>query len=163
MPAQSAAAPSFAATPVSSAKSTRPAADPGGKIPASLLTWYLGLIPYWMEPKEGAKRRLQLRAHQWVVDRVLAPQVSFAAAVADLRPDGELTQILTALVPAGEAARWRHFIGVLVANLRHAMQLPVTRRNEAWVRWLFLIPFTADACSIPRRPTGAAARPPLPK
>ena len=157
MAARSVAVSAFAVKPAAPTKLTHPAAIPGGSIPASLLTWYLGLIPYWMEPKEGPKRRLQLRAHQWIVDRVLAPQVTFAAAVADLHPDGELAQTLTALVPAGEALRWRHFIGVLVANLRHAMQLPVTRRNEAWVRWLFLIPYTADACSTPRRLTGVAA------
>jgi hypothetical protein len=29
----------------------------------------------------------------------------------------------------------------VVATLRHALLQPVTRRNEAWVRWLFLIPY----------------------
>lgn len=156
MPAHAVAAPAPAAKPASLPKSSQPAADSCGKIPGSLLTWYLGLIPYWMEPKPGLKRRIQLRTHQWIVDRVLAPEVTFAAAVADLRPDGDLTQVLTALVPAGEVAEWRHFIGVLVANLRHALQLPVTRRNEAWVRWLFLIPYTANACGSDRRATAPA-------
>ena len=142
MPADTAAAPSTR-KPAPAHTSPRLTAAPGGTIPGSLLTWYLGLIPYWMESTPGLKRRIQLRAHQWIADRVLAPEVTLAAAAADLRPDGDLTRTLTALVPAGEVDDWRHFIGVVVANLRHALQLPVTRRNEAWVRWLFLIPYTA--------------------
>ena len=56
------------------------------------------------------------------------------------------------LVPAGEAEGWRQFIQVVVANLRHALLLPVTRRNEAWVRWLFLIPYGVKALE-PAEPT----------
>ncbi|HUM16244.1 MAG TPA: hypothetical protein VL086_11195 [Candidatus Nitrosotalea sp.] len=111
--------------------------------PGSLPTWYLGLVPYWMNAKPGVKCRLLLRTHEWIIDRVLPPEVSLDTAIADLGPDGELTRALTALVPADDAAEWRHFIDVVVANLRHALQLPVTRRNEAWVRWLFLIPYSA--------------------
>ena len=41
----------------------------------------------------------------------------------------------------------------MVANLRHALLVPVTQHNEAWVRWLFLIPYsirqTAEAVPAP--------------
>jgi len=148
MPVHTVVAPASAAKPAPLPKS-RDAA--GGTIPSSLLTWYLGLIPYWMEATPVVKRRLLLRTHQWIVDRVLAPEITLAAALGDLRPDGELTQILGALVPADRAAEWRHFIRVVVANLRHALQLPVTRRNEAWVRWLFLIPYGANTFACDRR------------
>ncbi len=118
------------------------AAAPSGTLPGTLLTWYLGLIPHWMGARPRLRTRLLLRTHQWIVDRILAPEVSLAAAVADLSPDGDLARILAGLVPAGESERRRQFIEVLVANLRHALLLPVTRRNEAWVRWLFLIPYS---------------------
>jgi len=156
MSVSSVVAPAPAAKPAPLPRSKDAAA---GSIPSSLLTWYLGLIPYWMEATPGMKRRLLLRTHQWIVDRVLAPEVTLAAALGDLRPDGDLTETLNALVPAGETGEWRHFIRVLVANLRHALQLPVTRRNEAWVRWLFLIPYSANTFPADRRPAATTPSP----
>ena len=88
------------------------------------------------------KTRILLGTHEWIVDRVLAPEVGLAAVATDLRPDGPLTRSLAALVPPDDAAEWHHFIDLVVANLRHALLLPVTQRNEAWVRWLFLIPYS---------------------
>jgi hypothetical protein len=73
---------------------------------------------------------------------VLAPEVRLADLAADLRPEGALTQSLAAQVPPDDAAEWRHFIDLVVANLRHALLVPVTQHNEAWVRWLFLIPYS---------------------
>jgi hypothetical protein len=75
---------------------------------------------------------------------VLAPEVSLAAAAADLEPQGMLARALNEMVPA-ESEGWRQFVRAVVANLRHALLLPVTRRNEAWVRWLFLIPYSVKA------------------
>jgi len=117
-------------------------ADRFGNTPGSLVTWYLGLVPHWMGVQPRLKVRLLLRTHQWIVDRILAPEVNLGAAAADLGPDGELTRILAGLVPAADAPRWSQYIKVLVANLRYALLLPVSRRNEAWVRWLFLIPYS---------------------
>jgi len=113
--------------------------------PGSLVTWYLGLIPHWMGGHSRLRTRLLLRTHQWIVDRVLAPEVSLAAAAADLEPQGMLARTLTEMVPADGSEGWRQFVRVVVANLRHALLLPVTRRNEAWVRWLFLIPYSVKA------------------
>jgi len=118
------------------------AAPSGAAVPCSFLAWYLGLIPHWIGTRSRLECRLLLRTHQWIVERVLDPEVDLADAAADLRQDGELTRILAALVPPDDRCRWNHFIQVVVANLRHALLAPVTRRNEAWLRWLFLIPYS---------------------
>ena len=117
--------------------------------PCALVTWYLGLIPHWTNAGPRLRTRLLLRTHQWIVERIVAPEANLAAAAADLRPDGQLTRILTDLVPAEDSERWGQFIRVLVANLRHALLRPVTRRNEAWVRWLFLIPYSVKGWDAP--------------
>src|SRR5215471_19032424 len=136
-----------------SARAGGPLAAPAGSgVPSSsLVAWYLGLIPHWMGAEPGL-----LRTHQWIIDRVLDPDVGILGAAADLRHDGALTRTLRALVPADDARDWAHFIAVLVANLRHALLLPVARRNEAWVRWLFLIPYSVqwEALGAPRSPGG---------
>src|SRR5262245_4695271 len=116
-----------------------------GDDPGSLVTWYLGLIPHWMGGRSRTRTRVLLRTHQWIVDRVLAPEVSLTTAASDLLPEGALVRVLTDLVPSAERDGWRQFILFVVANLRHALLLPVTRRNEAWVRWLFLIPYSVKA------------------
>ena len=123
-------------------------ADRFGNTPGSLVTWYLGLVPHWMSAHPRLKVRLLLRTHQWIVERILAPEVNLTAAAADLQPSGELTRILTGLVPAADAPRWKQYIAVLIANLRYALLLPVSRRNEAWVRWLFLIPYSVKECGV---------------
>jgi hypothetical protein len=118
------------------------AATASATLPSSLVTWYLGLIPHWMGATPGLRCRILLRTHQWIIDRVLAPEVSLTAVASDLRPNGALTEILSALLPADASPEWQHFIQLVVANLRHALLLPVARRNEAWLRWLFLIPYS---------------------
>jgi hypothetical protein len=127
------------------------AATASGRPPSNLLWWYLGLTPHWIG---GTPRRCQLllRTHEWIVDRILAPEVTLPAAVADLHPDGALARALIELVPPDETEGWRQFIRLVVAKLRRALLQPVTRRDEAWVRWLFLIPYT-----IPMTPATRAA------
>jgi hypothetical protein len=119
------------------------------KLPCALVTWYLGLIPHWTSGGPRLRTRLLLRTHQWIVERIVAPEASLAAAAADLCPDGQLTRILTDMVPAEDAEHRGQFIRVLVANLRHALLRPVTQRNEAWVRWLFLIPYSVKGWDTP--------------
>jgi len=118
------------------------AALTSGKTPSSLVTWYLGLTHHWMGDNPRVKTRILLGTHEWIIDRVLAPEVGPAALAADLRPEGALTRSLAALVPPDDAGAWDHFIDLVVANLRHALLVPVTQHNEAWVRWLFLIPYS---------------------
>ena len=134
-------------------------ATESGRTPSTFVMWYLGLIPHWTSATPRLKGRILLRTHEWILDRVLAPGRDLDAAVADLRPDGPLTQTLTELVPVADAAEWHHFIQVVVANLRHAMLLPVAHHNEAWVRWLFLIPYSIRETPAPdEAPVAAAAR-----
>jgi hypothetical protein len=143
MPAHTVAAPVPAAKQSVSLRGRLVATTLSETSPCTLVTWYLGLIPHWMGAGPRLRTQLLLRTHQWIVERIVAPEASFIAAAADLRPNGELTRILTDLVPAAEDSEdRRQFIQILVANLRHALLRPVTRRNEAWVRWLFLIPYS---------------------
>src|SRR5262245_34248873 len=116
-----------------------------GDDPGSLVTWYLGLIPHWMGGQSRIRTRVLLRTHQWIVDRVLAPEVSLPTAAAELQPEGALVRALTELVPAGARDGWGPFMRVVVATLRHGLLMPVTRGNEAWVRWFFLIPYSGKA------------------
>ena len=150
MPAHTAAARRPAAKPQVSLHGHLAATSLSETCPCPLVTWYLGLLPHWMGAAPSLRTQLLLRTHQWIVGRILAPEASLAAAAADLRPDGPLTRILTDLVPAAEDSEHRRrFIQVLVANLRHALLRPVTRRNEAWVRWLFLIPYSVKGWDAP--------------
>src|SRR4029453_2301061 len=89
-----------------------------GRTPSSLVTWYLGLTHHWMGDNPRVKTRILLGTHEWIIDRVLAPEVGLAALAADLRPEGALTRSLAALVPPDDAGEWRHFIDLVVANLR---------------------------------------------
>ena len=59
-----------------------------GRTPSSLVTWYLGLTHHWMGDNPRVKTRILLGTHEWIVDRVLAPEVGLAALTADLRPEG---------------------------------------------------------------------------
>lgn len=132
------------------------AASMSGNIPSSLVTWYLGLTHHWMGNHPRVKTRILLATHEWIVERVLAPEVSLVAAARDLRRDGALALSLAALVPPDDAREWHHFIDLVVANLRHALLSPVTQRNEAWVRWLFLVPYSIRQTA---EPVPAAAGP----
>jgi hypothetical protein len=136
-----------------------------GTEPSSLVTWYLGLTHHWMnDSRPRIKTRILLKVHEWIIDRVLCPEVGPDAAMSDLRPNGPLARELAALVPPDDTREWGHFVEVVVANLRHALLRPVSRRNEAWVRWLFLIPYsirqTAEIPAAPAEaPAPASARP----
>lgn len=140
-------------------------AKAAGAMPSSLVTWYLGLTHHWMnDSRPRIKTRILLKAHEWIIDRVLCPEVGPDAAASDLRPNGPLARELAALVPPDDTREWAHFADLVVANLRHALLLPVSRRNEAWVRWLFLIPYsirqTAEIPAAPAEaPAPASARP----
>jgi len=133
------------------------AATTSGEPPSNLLWWYLGLTPHWTGAKPRLRCQLLLRTHEWIVDRVLASEVSLPAAVADLYPDGALARALTELVPPNKTEGWLQFIRLVVATLRLALLQPVTRRNEAWLRWLFLIPYTIRITPATRAAARASA------
>ena len=107
-----------------------------GNIPSSLVTWYLGLTHHWMGDNPRVKTRILLRTHEWIVDRVLAPGGRASSPRrSDLRPDGALTRSLgRARARPTTPREWRHFIDLVVANLRHALSRPsrsATRRGCA--------------------------------
>jgi hypothetical protein len=155
MPAHTVAVRGPAARPRVRLRGSLPASS--AQRPCTLVTWYLGLIPHWTGAGPRLRTQLLLRTHQWIVERIVTPEADLARAAADLRPGGALTRILTDLIPAAEdTEERRQFVRVLVANLRHALLRPVTRRNEAWVRWLFLIPYSVKGWDAPG--AGAAAR-----
>jgi hypothetical protein len=148
MPAHTVAVRRPAARPRVSLRGSLPASS--GQRPCTLVTWYLGLIPHWTSAGPPLRTQLLLRTHQWIVERIINPEADLATAAADLRLDGELTRVLIDLIPAAEdTEERRQFVRVLVANLRHALLRPVTRRNEAWVRWLFLIPYSVKGWDAP--------------
>jgi len=138
------------------------AALSSGQTPSSLVTWYLGLTQHWMGGNSRVKTRILLRSHEWILERVLVPEVGLAAAAEDLRPEGALARSLAAVAPPDDVQQWRHLIDLVVANLRHALRVPVTQRNEAWVRWLFLIPYSIRQ-TPEAAPTPVAATPALPE
>ena len=80
------------------------AALTSGKTPSSLVTWYLGLTHHWMGDNPRVKTRILLGTHEWIIDRVLAPEVGLAALAADLRPDGRADAVTGR---AGSARRRR--------------------------------------------------------
>jgi len=133
------------------------AATAPGKPLSNLMWWYVGLNPRWIGAEPRLRCQLLLRTHEWIVDRVLAPGVSLPAAIADLHPDGALARELIELVPPDEAEGWLQFIQIVVATLRHALVQPVTRRDEAWARWLFLIPYAVQITPATRAAARASA------
>lgn len=132
------------------------AATAPGEPPSSLMWWYVGLNPRWIGAEPRLRCQLLLRTHEWIVDRVLSPGASLPAAIADLHPDGALARELMDLVPPDEAEGWLRFIQRVVATLRHALVQPVTRRDEAWARWLFLLPYAVEITPETRAAAHAA-------
>lgn len=123
-----------------------------GQSQGTLIEWYLRLAPCWLGAKPPVRRRLLLRTHQWIAERLLGPDSDLRAAAEDLEPGGALTRTLAALVPPDQLDGWREWIQLVVADLRRALLRPLARRNEAWVQWLFLIPYSVR---VSARATGA--------
>jgi hypothetical protein len=106
-----------------------------------LAHWYVELAPCWLAAKPRLRRRLLLRTHQWIAERVLGSDADASAAADDLAPEGALVRALSVLVPDEEREQWRHWIRLVVGDLRRALLRPRAERNAAWAHWLFLIPY----------------------
>jgi hypothetical protein len=112
-------------------------------IAPTLLEWYRDMAPCWLGVESVVRRRLILRTHHWIVERVLLPIArGERPAVADLGPTGRLVWRLVRVVPPGEVDLWEPWIRLTIADLRRALAWPAGRRTEAWVRWLFNIPYS---------------------
>ena len=97
--------------------------------------------------RAAPRRRLVLRIHRWIAERVLAPIARGEdPVVADLEADGALTATLIYMIPPRKLDAWRFWIFLALADLRLALAQPPMLRDEAWARRLFLIPY-----SIPLR------------
>ncbi len=115
---------------------------PNGVERDSLLDWYRDMAPCWLGAEPATRRRLILRSHRWIAERVLGPlSRGHEPAVRDLRAAGLLASLLTDIVPSGEIGAWKPWIKLVLADLRRAMAWPPHSRDAAWGRWLFLIPY----------------------
>jgi hypothetical protein len=118
--------------------------------------WYRGMTSSWMAVEPATRRQLILAAHRWIVEAVLAPLADGRPpAMDEVRPGGRLMLMLEQAVPTGEeAAIWSRWIALVVGDLERALNWPAAIRREAWLRWLFLIPYSMP---IVRRAWGSRA------
>jgi len=101
------------------------------------------MAPCWLAVESPVRRRLILRTHHWIVERVLLPIArGEPPAAADLGPTGRLVCRLVRVVPPGELDLWKAWIRLTIGDLQSALVCPADRRTEAWVRWLFHIPYS---------------------
>jgi hypothetical protein len=114
--------------------------------------WYRDMTPCWMTAEPFRRRRLILRTHRWIAERVLEPLAHGEEPfVLDLEAHGMLAQSLARTIPPPELEAWQPWVRLALADLRQALALTPSPCNDEWVRWLFLITY-----SIPVR--GRAAR-----
>jgi hypothetical protein len=111
------------------------------RLQATLIRWYGEMAPTWLTIEPLLRRRLVLRAHQWLTESVFTERGIRVDVLEDLSPSGRLAAALTELVPASELERWRPWIRLVLHDFRRALRWPPGRRTEAWCRWLFLIPY----------------------
>lgn len=110
---------------------------------STLIEWYRDMASAWLAVEPPLRRRLILRTHRWIVGRVLGPLARGSTpSVEELRPDGTLAWMLTRVIPPAEVAAWQPWIRLVLVDLQRALRWPAARRNEAWARWLFLIPYS---------------------
>lgn len=123
-----------------------------------LLEWYRDMSPCWLGAEPRVRRRLILKTHRWIVDRVLASIArGERPSAADLAPTGRLVWSLVRVVPPGELDVWKPWIRLTLADLTRALAWPPARRTETWVRWLFFIPYSIPVTG--RRPAQLAPPP----
>jgi hypothetical protein len=109
----------------------------------TLVTWYQDMAPCWLAVEPSIRRELMLRAHYWIAQHAPWHPSSGPSTV---RAAHELASRLgTALLPTlppAELERWQPWVRLVVTDLQRALCWPVARRDEAWARWLFLIPYS---------------------
>lgn len=121
-----------------------------------LVRWYRDMAPCWLDVEPPIRRLLILRTHRWIVERVLDPIArGERPTVEDLAPTGRLAATLARVLPRGEVEAWQPWIRLTLADLERAMAWPAARRSSAWVRWLFMIPYSIPVTG--RRRAGSAS------
>jgi hypothetical protein len=136
---------------------TRPPRSEGTRLPMPMTRWYSDMASCWLTIEPLVRRRLTLRAHQWLAKSVFTDHGIRPDVLADLGPGGRLASALTEQVPAAELERWRPWIQLVLLDLRRALRWPPAHRTAAWCRWLFLIPYGAPV-PRPRGPAAAVSR-----
>jgi hypothetical protein len=87
--------------------------------------WYRDMTPCWMTAEPFRRRRLILRTHRRIAERVLEPLAHGEEPFR--RP---------------RSKRGSPGFAVALADLRQALASTPPPRNEVWMRWLFLIPYS---------------------
>ena len=59
-----------------------------------LVAWYLDLSSFWLGTRPPLRRRLLLRTHQWIAERVMSEDRELTAVAQELEPDGALARAL---------------------------------------------------------------------
>jgi hypothetical protein len=105
--------------------------------------WYRDMTPCWMTAEPFRRRRLILRTHRWIAERVLEPLAHGEEPfVVDLEDHGVLAQSLARTIPPPELEAWQPWVCLALADLRQALTRTASPRSEEWRRWLFLIPYS---------------------
>jgi hypothetical protein len=114
--------------------------------PGPMTGWYEEMAECWLAAGPPLRRSLILRTHRFIAERLLLPLSQGETVDAeDVEPGGALARLLGRAVPARDAERWRPWIEHVVADLRRSLAWPQGVRDDAWARWLFLIPFSIPA------------------
>lgn len=120
--------------------------------------WYRDMAPSWLAVEPPLRRQLVLCAHRWIVERVLLPMSrGQTPAAADLQPTGRLTWMLVRSIPTDDLETWKPWLRLVRTDLLRALAWPEEKRSEAWIRWLFLIPYSIPTSGRHRRPSDPRA------
>src|SRR5438552_9990773 len=110
--------------------------DTGGAAPAiGVARWYRDMTVCWMSAEPLRRRRLVLRVHRWIADRVLIPMArGEEPAVADLDADGVLALTLISMVPPRRLGARHPWIVLTLADRRLAPVPPPAVRHQGLAR-----------------------------
>jgi hypothetical protein len=125
-----------------------PRRRPRGNRRQRLIHWYGDMTACWLAAEPSLRRHLILRTHRWIVDRILPEILEDGEAGAGGHDQSELAAILGVAVPMAERAVWRPWIRLVVLDLERALRWPLDKRDDAWARWLFLIPYSIPAPTV---------------
>jgi len=108
-----------------------------------LQSWYDAMAPSWLSVEPLLRRALVLRAHRWTAEHILIAAAEGRAPTLE-RGDGlaGLESALMGLAPPDDETFWRPWIRLVVNDLERALRRPIGDWNQAWARWLLLIPYS---------------------
>ncbi len=126
-----------------------------------LSDWYRQMAPCWVRIEPTLRRRLVLRIHRLIVERVLIPlargdgaNVDALVAGPSLGPEGSLERALERNIPPADVDAWRPWIQAVLAALHRALAEPDARRTASWARWLFFVPLSIPVSRASRPSPG---------